>query len=352
MASTRPTLKDVARKCDVSIATVSLVLRDLGKGEVSDATRHRVKEAARKLHYRHNALAAGLRTGTTDVVAFLVHRLSGPQLATKVSAAEAALRQADMRTVVWHTSEIAEVEARALKHIRSQMVRGVVVTYPVHSGSALLLQQLMEEGVPVVALEEMENIPSHVVTVDRAAALHLATEHLLTLGHRRIGITGHSAFLDIESGHGRGYAEALRGHDVQPDPALILDLPGGNTYRAGHAVGLRLVAMADPPTGVVCSDDEVAIGIMRALREAGRRVPEELALVGFDDLPAAEFAEVPLTTVRHPTAEIGRLAAERLLEDIRSDQPGPRQRMILQPELVVRQSCGSPIHNNPSNLEE
>ena len=147
--------------------------------------------------------------------------------------------------------------------------------------------------------------------------------------------------MDLVGAWGQGYARALQELGLAPDHGLILHLPGQSTFEAGHQVGLRIAAMASPPTGLVCSDDEVAIGVMKACREKGLNVPGDLAIVGFDDLPVARFAEVPLTTIGHPTQEAGVRAAELLVRDIRSREPRPPETLILEPQLIIRKSCGA-----------
>ena len=341
MSVKRPTLKHVAEKAGVSTATASIVLRDLANTMISDATRRRVHKAARQLHYRHNALAASLRTGTTDLVAFVIDQLSRPTLAAKVAAAEAVLRGNGIRTVLWHTARRVDVEQKALKDIRSQMTTGLIVGYEIDQENVALLTRFADEGVPMVLLEPSPDVTAHVVTVNREAVMYAGTEHLLSLGHRRIAITGDEPFLDMVGAWGQGYARALHEFGLTPDEELILHLPSPSTFDAGYQVGLGIAAMASPPTGLVCSDDEVAIGVMKACREEGIRVPDDLAIVGFDDLPVAQFAEVPLTTIGHPTDEAGRRAAELLLTDMTADDPSSPQTVILEPELIVRKSCGA-----------
>lgn len=337
----RPTLRDVAEDAKVSIATVSIVLRDVPNAMIGDETRQRVSAAARRLRYRHNALAAGLRKGSTDLVAFIADRLSSPILAAKLAAAEAELRAGGMRTILWHTARLADMEVSALKEIRSHMISGLIVGYAMAPDTAEILGRLGEDGVPMVLFEPIEQVAAHVVTVDREKAMHMSTRHLLSVGHRRIGLTGSEQFLDVDSGWGRGYARALREFGVAPSDDLIYHLPTRATYQSGYEVGKQLLAAASPPTALVCSDDEVAVGVMRACREKGVPVPDQLALVGFDDLPVAAFADVPLTTIGNPAAEAGRRAAEILLADMRRDQPSRPKTVSLQPELIVRESCGS-----------
>ena len=341
MALKRPTLKHVAEKAGVSTATASIVLRGLTNTMISDTTRQRVHKAARQLHYRHNALAASLRTGTTDIVAFVIDQLSRPTLAAKVAAAEAVLHQHGIRTVIWHTARRPDVEEKALKDIRSQMATGLVVGYQIDPGNAALLSRYADEGVPIVLLEPSRDVAAHVVTVNREAVMYIGTSHLLSLGHRRIAVTGDEPFLDMVGAWGQGYARALSESGLTPDHDLILHLPGQSTFAAGYQVGLRITAMPSPPTGLVCSDDEVAIGVMKACREKGLRVPADLAIVGFDDLPVAQFAEVPLTTIGHPTQEAGVRAAKLLLRDIRSRESSTPETLILEPQLIVRDSCGA-----------
>ena len=341
MSSKRPKLKDVAERAGVSPATVSIVLRGVENVLIGEKTRKRVRRAARKLGYRHNALAAGLRSGRTDIVAFILHKLSSPTLAAKVAAAERVLERNNLRTVLWHTAQLPVVEQKALKDIRSQMVSGVIVCYQPGKQGRELLNEFVRDGVPVVALEPLEGVDVHVVTVDREAGMYIGARHLLSLGHRRIAVTGNERFLDTTAGWGCGYALALRESGLCVETDLVYPLPTKDTFAAGYAVGKQLLASHYRPTALLCSDDEVAIGVMRACREAGSKIPDDLAVVGFDNLPVASFAGAPLTTISQPVEEAGRKAAELLLKDICAGERSSPQTVVLQPKLIIRESCGA-----------
>lgn len=341
MRASRPTLKHVAEQAGVSIATASIVIRGLPNARVGKHTRRRVLSAAQKLKYHRNALASGLRRGKTDVVAFLVNQLATPTLATKVAAAQKVLQTGGLRTVFWFTSQRPEVEERALADIRSHMVNGLIVGYAVGERAASLLGQFADEGVPLVLLEPSDGVVAHVVTINREAVVRTGTRHLLGLGHTRVALVGSERFVDLANGWGRAYVDTLKQFGVAVDRRLVRKVATTHTFQTGYDVAVALLSMPAPPTGMVCSDDEVAIGAMRACREKGIRVPEGLAIVGFDDLPVAEFAAVPLTTIGHPAEEAGRLAAQRILKDMDAGEPSPARTVILEPELIVRESCGA-----------
>ncbi len=344
MAKNRPTLKDVAELAGVSPASASLALRGMGDSMLSGETSRRVLRAARKLKYRHNALAASLRRGKSDVVAFLLAQLSTPTLAAKTTAAQEAIHAHGLRTVFWLTSEDPTMEGKALDDIRSHMVSGVVAGYRVGKSGAARLRDLADDGVPIVLFEPHEEISAPVVTVNREAVTRIATQHLLGLGHRRIALAGSAHFVDLVNGWGRGYAQALKRRRVAVDRKLVHEVDAATTFEAGFRVAAQLLSMAEPPTALVCSDDEVAVGAIKACRARGARVPDDLAIVGFDDLPVAAYAEVPLTTIGHPAAEAGRQAAEILLADIDAGEVSPPKTVVLEPDLIVRDSCGASAH--------
>jgi DNA-binding LacI/PurR family transcriptional regulator len=201
---------------------------------------------------------------------------------------------------------------------------------------------LQEQHVPVVSLEPIEGAPVDCVTVDRRHGAYIATRHLLERGHRRIALIHGPPSYPVVRQRMQGYEDALRESGVPMDPGLFVERRE-RRYRGGYEAMQRLLQRTPLPTALFCNDDEMAIGAMRAAREAGLRVPEDLAIVGFGDLEAAAYATPPLTTVAQPVAEIARRAVELLFERVGNpgDGRGP-QVMRLKPLLVVRESCGGP----------
>jgi DNA-binding LacI/PurR family transcriptional regulator len=199
---------------------------------------------------------------------------------------------------------------------------------------------VLDSGLPVVTLAPLPGVELECVTVDRRHGAYLAVRHLLRLGHRRIGFLHGDLRYDTDRERPVGLQQAFSEAGLNPDQRLWVEARAG--YRGGYEAARELLARPGEPTAVFCNNDEVAVGAMRAFREAGLRVPEELAVVGFDDLEIAEFAPVPLTTVSQPIPEQAQLAVDRLFARLGNPAEPPKpQTVSLRPELVIRESCGA-----------
>ncbi|MBI3948586.1 MAG: LacI family DNA-binding transcriptional regulator [Armatimonadetes bacterium] len=347
--SGRLTMRDVAREAQVSVFTVSVVLN--GKGEahrIGPATRERVLETARRLKYRHNLHARHLRTGKSETVGVLAWALGQGVSLTKLHALEAAIRERGYRTLLRyrHPAELNGVQLGFAQEFASGAVEGVLVLnsgldYPGPLG------ELIETGIPVVSLEPLEGVPADVVTVDRMAGAYLLTKHLLELGHRRICLLGGRPAAPQSAERHLGYRQALAEHGCPGEEPIFVRPSTGDDEGycvCAYEAARELLTRRPPPTAVFCSNDRYAFGVMRALAEAGVRIPEEMAVVGFDDIEMAAFAPVPLTTVAQPVREQAAQAVALLFERIeRPDEDRPPQVVRLKPRLVVRASCGAAL---------
>ncbi|MBI3946036.1 MAG: LacI family DNA-binding transcriptional regulator [Armatimonadetes bacterium] len=342
------TLKDVAREAGVAISTASRALSGAADPITSTGTRERVREVARRLKYRYNLHARCLRTGRSETVGILACDLGQRIGLAKLLAVEAAVREKGYRTLLRYRHQ-AGLKGRQLgfaQEFASSEVEGAIVINvdAEHSGP---LGALIQRGIPVVSLEPLEGVPADVVTVDRMAGAYLLTKHLLDLGHRRIGLLCSSLTTPGLAERHWGYQQALAECGCSFDEAVFARLPSNvalGTCVRGYEAARELLARRPLPTAVFCSNDEVAFGAMKALAEAGLRVPEDMAVVGFDDIEMAAFAPVPLTTVRQPVGEQATQAVALLFERIANpDDERPPRAIRLKPRLVVRASSGGPV---------
>jgi len=333
----RPTSADVAALAGVSRTTVSFVLngRDVA---ITPATRERVLDAARTLGYHPHGPARQLAGGQSNTVA-LVLRQTREQVAGDALLAETlrgltiAARSRGYRVLV---ESFLPGDDGYAELVGSRRTDGLVVSGPRTDDRHLL--ELVRAGFPLVLQGALSGLDVPSVDVDNAAGARLAVEHLLALGHRRIGcITNAPLAYTAARERLEGYRAALRTVGIEPDPAWVeeaaFDAPSGR--RAMRT----LLARADVEAVFVASD-VVAFGAIDAVRAAGRRIPDDLSIVGFDDIPLAAFLEPPLTTVRLPAYELGHAAGLALLDRIsRATVPA---RTLLPTELVVRASTGPP----------
>lgn len=338
--SRRVTSRDVARLAGVSRTTVSLVLNDVPNARISPETRRRVLEAARQLGYRPNAAARSLASQRAMTVGLVLchpeeHVYTDPYLPQVLLGITSALRNTDYRLLIEAAPDPQAADYAALAV--EKRIDGFIISGPRMDDTALL--RLHQDGFPLVLLGTLPGVDIPSVDVDNARAAYTAVHHLVRLGHRRIGmITNGPLRYTASQERLAGYRQALERHGIPFNPDLVVE--GNFTAASGEIAMQRLLEVRPLPTAVFVASDTVALGALRLLRERGLRVPEDIALVGFDDIPLAAYVDPPLTTVRLPAYELGREAAQMLLTLVEK-RPLPRTRVLLDTSLVVRASCGA-----------
>ncbi|GIH08453.1 LacI family transcriptional regulator [Rhizocola hellebori] len=327
-------MNDVARLAGVSHQTVSRVLNN--HPSVREETRERVLKAVRQLNYRPNALARGLagrRSRVIGVVSFDTI-LYGP--AATLLGVERAARRAGygISIVALEKLDRAGVVA-AVDALTEQSVAGVVIIAPLLTAAAAVSS--LPTGVPAVVVEAgtVGDLPT--VSVDQVAGARLAVGHLLSLGHETVWhIAGPRDWLEARD-RIDGWRETLEKADRRVPPLI----EGDWSPKSGYEAGATLAGRPDV-TAVFCANDQQALGMLRALHERGIRVPEDISVVGFDDIPEAEFLSPPLTTVAQDFDEVGRQCLATLLELLEAEEGLPVVHPRVQPALVVRASSGPP----------
>jgi len=323
----RASIKDVARLAGVSVGTVSNVLNR--PEVVSSRTQQAVETAMAQLNFHRNATARNLRSGATTIVGAVVSDVSNPFYTELLRGIEDRLDADGLSLIICSSDGDPDREARLLRMLAEQGVRGVLVT-PM-DGTVARLSDLQRIDVPSVLMDARPGeLPS--VGVDSVRGGRLAIDHLLAQGHRRIAFL---AAENMEPSEQRleGALEAVRAAGLDPDDVLeVVHLEHPNAS-AGEAATGRLLDSGRPPTAVFGVNDIVALGALRALRERGVRVPDDVSVVGYDDLFLDTELAVPLTSVRQPMRELGWAAADLLLTG--------RPHELFIPELVVRESSQS-----------
>ena len=328
----RPTIYDVARLAGVSTATVSRALN--GTGQIAAATRAAIEAAVEQLGYRPNTVARSLVTKSTQTIALLLPDITNPFYAALVSGIQEHALPHGYAMLLCTTEGDAEREEQYLSLLRAKQVDGALV-----DGLRLppeRIARFVEDGFPIVCLDrdiESNSIP--LVQVNNRLGGRLATEHLLGLGHRRIAHVAGARELRISEERLAGYQTALTdGFDEQ----LVAE--GKFTEEGGHAAMVGLLERRPDLTAVFAANDLSALGVLSALASSGRRIPDDVSVVGFDDLRLSAFTSPPLTTIQQPAIEIARRATELLLDLIRGAEV--RQfRHLLEPKLVIRASTAA-----------
>ncbi|GGY40774.1 LacI family DNA-binding transcriptional regulator [Streptomyces omiyaensis] len=330
-------IKDVARQAGVSVGTVSNVLNRPER--VSHEIRARVHAAIDLLGYVRSESARQLRAGHSRMLGLLVMDTGNPFFAVLAQGTEQVAAEAGLGVMVCNSAESAAAEQGYLSLFVEQRLRGVLFAPVASDGEPW--QALRRANIPFVVVDRaVDTRTACSVAADDVLGGGLAGRHLLAAGHRRIAYVhgpGHlQQVRDRREGLARAVEEAGLGTDAIVDiPAERLDVS------AGRDAGARLLGLSPRPTAVFCANDLLALGVMQTTFDAGVRVPDDLAVVGYDDIEFAEASLIPLTSVRHPAAEIGRLAAGLLLREIEPPDPERGHQhtgIVLRPELVVRRS--------------
>ncbi|THA71072.1 LacI family transcriptional regulator [Streptomyces sp. A0958] len=326
-------IKDVARAAGVSVGTVSNVInRPAGVGA---ETRSRVLSAIEQLGYVRSESARHLRAGQSRVVGLVVLDMGNPFFVDVARGAERTARDKGLGVMVCNSARSRSDEADYLSLFAEQRVRGVLLA-PADAGGRNI-ETLRRSGIPFVLVDRVGDDPETCsVSVDDVLGGALAVRHLLEAGHESIAYVSGPKTLSQVRDRRTGALNALR--EAGHTPAALRELTTERLdVAAGRDAGARLLGLAHRPTAVFCANDLLALGVLQAMYSAGVRVPEDIAIVGYDDIAFAAAAAVPLTSVRQPAVAMGTLAAELLIEETEG-APHEHRGVILQPELVVRRS--------------
>jgi LacI family transcriptional regulator len=338
----RPLLRDVARRAQVSLTTVSIVLNGKAGPNIPPMTQARVRAAAAELGYRRNALARGLRQQRSETIGLVSDEIvTTPFAGAMIQGAQDVAWERGIVLLLINTGRHDDLETRAIEVLHERRVDAIVY--------AKMYHQVVEAPaalgeVPSVMLDARsadESIPS--VVPDEVGGAYAANMHLLQAGHRGIGFVQANHGIPAEEGRLEGYRRALSEFDVSFRPELVVE--GEPTVHGGLDAAAELLRREPRPTALFCFNDRMAMGAYRALRRAGLRVPDDVSVVGFDnEEPIAPWLDPPLTTIRLPHYEMGRWAVQYLLNANgaaqRMDRP-PQHRMPCPP--VLRESVGPPL---------
>jgi DNA-binding LacI/PurR family transcriptional regulator len=347
------TLKDVARLAGVSVRTVSNVVNNYPY--VTPEMRERVQVALEELNYQPNLSARYLRKGRTGILAFVMPDLNNAYFSELGNAIITAATAHTYTVLIDHTHGKYENEQRVIQGLTPHLIDGLIL-----SPQALEPEDLLprEEGsLPIVLLgDRIYNVPYDHVTYDNVSMARLATRHLISLGRRRIAALGVQVINGRETETSllrlHGYSEALAEVGLPLDPRLIIRGIDSFNRRNGARAIRELLALDSPPDAVFCFNDLLALGVIRAAYEAGYRVPEDLAVVGFDDIEDSRFSVPSLTTISPDKEKIGDLAIAFLLGRIDGTRTGPPERVEVPCHLIIRESSVGPgATSSTSNVE-
>jgi LacI family transcriptional regulator len=326
----RVTIATIAEAAGVSVPTVSRVLN--GRTDVSPETRDKIEILLREHDYRPRNSRQPLRAGLVDLV---FHDLDSPWAVELIRGVEDVTHGAGVGTVISAVHHRTASTRQWLQNLRARASDGVILA--ISDGAGPVHSELHRLNVPMVIIDPAGGAAADVPTIGATnwSGGRTAAEHLISLGHRRIGLVEGPKNLLCSRARLDGYRAALESAGIRVDRRLIE--PGDFHHEGGFAAADRLLQREDRPTAIFASNDQMALGIYEAARRLGLRVPDDLSVVGFDDLPEARWSSPPLTTVRQPLSDMGSLAARTVLRLSRGEAV-ETPRVELATELVIRES--------------
>jgi DNA-binding LacI/PurR family transcriptional regulator len=347
------TIRDVAQRAGVGVSTVSYVLN--GRDDhVSTTTRELILAAARELNYRPNQIARSMVRKKTATIGLIITEVQNPLFAPITEGVEAVLRLEGYHIILASAGD-PDSEVSAVETLRAQQVDGLIFMSLSLRFPTGHLRKLHEEEFPFVVINrDLDDSSINLIQFDDRGAGRMATEHLIALGHTRIGtISGPMStdpLLRRRSTFDRyeGWREALAAHHLQAPSDLVAD--GGYTYAGGYCAVQQLLEQSarssERPTALFVANDMMAVGVLKALYEAGVRVPQDMAVVAIGDPPFAAYTIPALTTLVMPIVEAGQVAARLLIDWLSAGKPAQAQHITLKFALQIRESCGAGLHND------
>lgn len=328
------TIKDVARVAGVSQGTVSRIINGLG---VSAELKDRVTRVIAELHYQPSAIARSMRTSTTRTVGLVITDIANPVLAEIAKGAEEVLYPLGYTLIVGNTGRHLEREASLIKTLVHRRVDGLLVTVE-NEKNPEVQEAVAGVGIPVVLVDRDLDVSLDKVHVDHANGVRLATEYLISLGHRRIALITADRTIFPGRDRVRGYETALRNAGLPVDPELIHSRSLAAEYGFRVASGL-LSGPISPPTAIIAGGNQIFEGVLEVVRTKRLRVPEQISLIACDDTPLTRLGFPPVTVVQRDLNLLGKLSAEMLFERICGECVTGERSVLLPTSLVVRESC-------------
>lgn len=336
----RKTLKDVAKKAGVSIAVASRALGNYGY--VSKETQEKVLKVAEKIGYQPDIIARSLMTQKTHTIGIIISDITTLFFTSAVRGIEDIARENGYNVILCNSDEDLQKETEYLKVVYEKKMDGLVISMAAKSNS--YLKKLIRGGLPVVLLDRgPKEIKAAKITVDNVSGAYEAVNHLIKLGRRRIGVINGIAGVMTSDERFEGYKKALQDNDIPIDPELIKY--GEFRMERARQVTQQVIKTKNPPDALFVTNEIMTTGTLLALNENNVRIPEEIAIVGFDDPVWAPLMKPPLTTVKQPSYSVGTIACQTLLQIINkgSKEKISQEDIVLKPKLIVRESCGEKI---------
>ncbi len=342
------TIRDVAELAGVSVATASRVLNDTGY-PVRTQLKQRVRDAAIQLNYSPNTVARSLRQDLYCDIGLIVPNITNPFYLQSIHGIEEVLRERRYQVILCNTMHNPQREADFIKQLYERQVKGVILS-SVDEFNSEVAQMYAGKGMKFVLLDQRLNSPEFMsINYDSRAGARIATEYLIQQGHRRIAFATTPIVRWTRKEMFKGYQDALLSSGLALDPTLVFEFKPkqaesyeGDELNIGRSIAENFIDNGCPASAIVCVNDMVAIGCIQRLMNRGVNVPQDVSIIGFDDIPIAGAYLPALTTIRYPAQEIGRLATIMLMDAIQSEMGKTALTMNLSPELIIRDTVAAP----------
>lgn len=332
------TIYDIAEKLKLATSTISRALKD--HPSISEKTIKKVKMTASKMGYVPNTLAAGLRGNKTNTIGVLIPTVTQPFLSSLISGIEIEAQKSGYNVIIMQSNDSYEAEVSMAKSLYGSRVSGIICSLAMKTNDTSHFQLFVSNNIPVVFVDRVpKEFNTFRVIIDNYAAGFKATEHLIEQGCTRIGhLTVGSKFGNIYTERMRGYLEALKKHNLPIENELIVDLNAIN-YSEGTIASNKLLNLKNRPDGIFAAGDIMAVSAIQCAKKRGLKIPEDLAVIGFNNDPISEITDPNLSTINQPAEEMGKISAEIILKNIKFPKKDKiKEITYLNTEILVRES--------------
>jgi len=332
-------IRDFAKLAGVSKTTVSMALND--NPRIPQKTKEKVLEAAKKFNYQPSMVARSLKSKKTKAIGLMLPSITNPFFPQVVKGVEDIALRNGYSVVFCNFDEEIEKESLYFQMFENRWIDGIIFSGVTGDTEEIkYIKEIQEKGIPIVFIDRgLEGHFGDVVMIDNDEATYRGAKYLVDLGHRRIGFINGPAGIRIFDKRLRGYKKALQDHGIELDESLIVE--GEQSSKTAESAVRQFLAQALPPTVIFTTSDLVAIAILRAVQKSSLKVPEDISVMGFDDISLASLVSPSLTTIAQPIQEMGREAFKLLVERIERKN-SPKRKIILDTKLVVRESTAKP----------
>lgn len=331
------TIYDLAKALNYSPSTISRALNN--HKSISPKTIKKIKEQAEKMGYRPNTLAAGLRNNKSNTIGISISRINRPFMSTLISGIEETARKAGFNVIISQSDDKYENEVSNLKALYDSRISGLIVSLSMETINTDHFKPFINQGIPLVFVDRVpQGFNTYKVIIDNYSAGYNATKHLIEKGCKRIAHFAGAQHRNVYEERKKGYLDALKEHNITIDQQLIIHFKT-LSFEEGEKATKQLLKLPNPPDGIFSSNDTAAVSAILCAKKKGIKIPEQLAVIGFNDDPISSIVEPALSTISHPALKMGKIAAKRILNhSSKNHDEEVSEITVLSTEIIQRAS--------------